>query len=304
MFTLKDLMPFNAYLMKQLPIFVGLLLLFSCGTETQETAPPKETTISSPTLQEAWATDTVLRTPESVLYDRVRDVIYVANVNMNPWEKDGNGFISRLDAEGNVLDLEWITGLNGPKGMGVRDNSLFVADIDEVVEIDIAASTILNRYPVAGTPTLNDITVYEGTVYVSGSDSNKIFELTDDGLTVILEGELGRPNGLFAEADRLLMITSSSSQLLSIDKDTKTQTPLVDSLGHGDGIVPVGNGDYLASSWRGEVFYISSDWQRTQLLDTRDAKINAADIDYVIEKNWVLVPTFFDNRVVAYQLVK
>jgi hypothetical protein len=100
------------------------------------------------------------------------------------------------------------------------------------------------------------------------------------------------------------MLTSNSSTLKSIDLETKEITDLVDGLGHGDGIVPAGNGDYLASSWRGELFYISSDWQSVQLLDTREIEINAADIDYIIEKNLLLVPTFFDNRVVAYQVAK
>ncbi|MEM6632027.1 MAG: gluconolaconase, partial [Bacteroidota bacterium] len=259
---------------------------------------------STPTLKQVWETDTLLRTPESVLFDPEREVIYVANVNMNPWEKDGNGFLSKLDLAGNILELEWITGLSGPKGMGIRGNSLFVADIDEVVEVDLETATIVNHYVVADTPTLNDISVYQNEVYVTGSNSNKLFELKDGALSIVLEGDLGRPNGVFAEGDRILMITSNSSELKSIDKASKEQTFLVDSLGHGDGIVPVGNGDYLASSWRGEVFHISSDWKRTQLLDTQEANINAADIEYIQEQNLLLVPTFFDNRVVAYRVEK
>ena len=78
----------------------------------------------------------------------------------------------------------------------------------------------------------------------------------------------------------------------------------MDSLGHGDGIVPVGSGDYLASSWRGEIFYISADYQKTPLLDTRNEEINAADIDYVQDMQMLLVPTFFKNYVVAYRLEK
>ncbi len=289
--------------MKHIIFTITCFALICCTTEpeTQQTDTPEE---STPSLQEVWQTDTLLRTPESVLYDPEREVIYVSNVNMNPWDKDGNGFISQLDLEGNIIELDWITGLNGPKGIGIIDNSLYVADIDEVVEIDIASGTISNRYVVEGTPTLNDITVHNKHVFATGSDSNKLFELKDGTLEVILEGDLGRPNGLFAEENRLLMITSTSSLLVSIDRETMDQQILVDSLGHGDGIVPVGNGDYLASSWRGEVFYITADWQRIQLLDTRATEINAADIDYIIDKNLLLVPTFFHNQVVAYELVR
>ena len=284
---------------------ISMLILWSCSPEKEHQVKDKIEQIApestAPGLTQVWASDTLLRTPESVLYDGERDIIYVANVNMNPWEKDGNGFISRLDPDGNIIDLHWIDGLNGPKGMGILDGSLFVADIDEVVEIDIASAEIKNRYPVAGTPTLNDITIGNGSVFISGSDSNKVFELKNGTVSEILQGDFGRPNGLYWEPERLFMLTSGSSMLKSIDLKTGEITDLVGELGHGDGIVPVGNGDYLASSWRGEIFYISSDWTSRQLLDTRDAEINAADIDYIAKKHLLLVPTFFDNRVVAYR---
>ena len=83
----------------------------------------------------------------------------MANINMNPWEKDGNGFISKMDLEGNISELEWIKGLYGPKGMGVLGGLLYVADIDEVVKIDIESSQILNRFKVEGIPTLNLISM-------------------------------------------------------------------------------------------------------------------------------------------------
>jgi hypothetical protein len=207
-----------------------------------------------------------------------------------------------MDLEGNIIELHWVQELHGPKGMGILDGSLYVADIDEVVEIDIESGEIKARYPVAGTPTLNDITIGDGSVYISGSDSNKVFELRDGTVTEIMSEDFGRPNGLFWEPERLLMLTSNSSMLKSIDLESGEITDLVGELGHGDGIVPVGNGDYLGSSWRGEIFYITADWTSTQLLDTRDQEINAADIDFIIDQNLLLVPTFFDNRVVAYKL--
>ena len=293
--------------MKPYIVFFILVLSLSCSkNQEQSTSETPSTEVAIPTtpsLEQVWASDTLLRTPESVLYDRERKVIYVANVNMDPWGKDGNGFISKMDLQGNIIDLEWITGLNGPKGMGIHETSLFVADIDEVVEISIESGQIVNRFKVDGEPTLNDITVGEGVIYISGSDSNKVFEIRNGTITEIMSDDFGRPNGLYWEPERLLMLTSNSSTLKSIDLESGEITDLVGGLGHGDGIVPVGNGDYLASSWRGEIFYIENDWSSTQLLDTRDVEINAADIDYIPENNLLLVPTFFNNRVVAYKLI-
>lgn len=291
--------------MKIFQLLLITALAISCGTGNQQNnaeTSSEEEKVTSPTLTQLWSTDTTLRTPESVLYDTERNLIYVANVNMNPWEKDGNGFISRLDLQGNVIDLKWVENLNGPKGMGLMDDKLYIADIDRIVEVDAIQGTTLQDWTIEGTPTLNDISIRGNTIYISGSDSQKIFKLENGEVTTILEGDLGRPNGLFAEADRILMLTSSSSQLESIDYTTMSRTTLTTDLGHGDGIVPAGDGSYLASSWRGQLFFIDADMKRHVLLDTEAEKINAADIDYSIEKNLLLVPTFFDNRVVAYSL--
>jgi hypothetical protein len=40
----------------------------------------------------------------------------------------------------------------------------------------------------------------------------------------------------------------------------------------------------------------------TVLIDTTNQKINSADIEYIEGKQILLIPTFFDNRVVAYQV--
>jgi len=57
--------------------------------------------------------------PELVLYDDMRDVIYVANINGNPSEKDGNGFISIL----NTMEVLKIRN-------GYSDGKLYVSNID------------------------------------------------------------------------------------------------------------------------------------------------------------------------------
>ncbi|MEM6632711.1 MAG: ATP-binding protein, partial [Bacteroidota bacterium] len=75
--------------MKYLVFLLAIIFVVSCGTETED-QPPSSEGSSTPTLKQVWETDTLLRTPESVLFDPEREVIYVANVNMNPWEKDGN----------------------------------------------------------------------------------------------------------------------------------------------------------------------------------------------------------------------
>ena len=91
-------------------LFFNAILFQECNSKktTSETQSVPEVTaqISSYRLEQVWATDTLLLTPESVIYDKAREVIYVSNVNQNPWEKDDNGFISKV-SKTNVSKSLW-----------------------------------------------------------------------------------------------------------------------------------------------------------------------------------------------------
>ena len=87
--------------------------------------------------------------PESVDLDIPHQVLYVSNIGGAPLDKDGNGFISKLSRDGKLLQLKWIEGLNAPKGMVMKDFTLWVTDIDRLVEIDTRTAKITNTYPAA-----------------------------------------------------------------------------------------------------------------------------------------------------------
>ena len=74
--------------------------------------------------------------PESVDLDIPHQVFYVSNLGGAPLDKDGNGFISKVSRDGKLLQLKWIEGLNAPKGMVMNGFTLYVSDIDKLVEID------------------------------------------------------------------------------------------------------------------------------------------------------------------------
>jgi hypothetical protein len=166
--------------MKNLVLFLALIALISCNSIKKKETKQVENQVAQADykIEIIWESDTLLRTPESVLIDRERNILYVSNVNLNPWEKDGNGFISKLDMDGNITELKWIEGLHGPKGMGISGNSLFIADIDALVEASIETGEIVGKIQLDGKPDLNDITVSDdGTVFVSGSASNIIYRV-------------------------------------------------------------------------------------------------------------------------------
>jgi DNA-binding beta-propeller fold protein YncE len=100
--------------------------------------PPVPTALALAPPPPLLVRDVGLRQPSCVLYDAALDAYLVSNVNGAPSERDGNGFISRLSPDGDVLELSWIQGgangvtLDAPRGLAVAGDKLYVADIDVV----------------------------------------------------------------------------------------------------------------------------------------------------------------------------
>ncbi|MFW5944337.1 MAG: gluconolaconase [Bacteroidota bacterium] len=286
-------------------LLIVILLTGFMGCKQQKTGESEEdksTDGLKPELISKWSTDSVMRTPESVKYDSDQDVLYVSNIQGESNQKDGEGFISRVSPDGEVLDLKWVTGLDAPKGMGIYEGKLYVTNIDEIVEIDIAEGEIANRYPMEGAQFGNDIDVNEaGAVFASDMRGNKIYRLKNGSVEVWLESDkLESPNGLFAKQDHLLI--GINGAVLRADYETTELEEFISNTGGIDGLEEVGDGYYIKSDWAGHVHLLHPDQEKILILDTTDDNINAADIDFIPETNMLYVPTFNDNRVMAYEL--
>jgi hypothetical protein len=252
-------------------------------------------------LIKKWETAKTLKTPESVCYDPSSGDLYVSNINGKPADKDGNGFISLLTIDGKINELEWVTGLDAPKGMGIFNGILYVTDIDRVAAIDIKNKSIKKFYEFPEAIFLNDIAIdINGAVYISDMSGNKIYRIFEDNAGPWLEDPgIKGPNGLFVEND-MLMIGCNKIVLAGI-RDKKIY-PFLEKTGGIDGLEGTGNGQYLFSDWMGHVYLTDADKKIETILDTTPDGINAADIEFIPEKKLLLVPTFGDNRVMAYEL--
>jgi len=253
-----------------------------------------------------WQTEPLLEIPESVLYDAQRHIIYVSNISGSPTDKNGRGFISKLSPEGSVISLKWVTGLNAPKGSGVAGDTLYVADIDNVVKIDIETGRITARHHVEKAEFLNDIAVdSSGTVYISdmSAATSAIYRLKDGRLDVWLtDPEILRPNGLLVVGDRLVVGNSGDGTLKAVHIPSR-RIERIAVIGSGiDGIALDGQGNYIISDWKGKTSRVTPSGDITVLLDTTEEKIQAADITVISDRDILLIPTFFDNRVMAYSL--
>ena len=255
----------------------------------------------SQVLKEVWATERVLKTPESVFYNQQRNEIYVSNINGKPTEKDGNGFISLLDTTGAIMKLYWVTGLDAPKGIAVLNDTLLVTDIDRLHIISISGAKILKTILVEGASFLNDIIFLgNGTALISDMGTDKIMVLKDGKVDTWLEDPLlNRPNGLVLTKKYIALGVKNS--VLSVNADTKQVKVLIDETGPVDGLIHLGANKFVVSDWSGRIIQVNST-EKVVLSNTTENNIQAADLGFIPDKKWVLIPTFFDNRVVASQL--
>lgn len=285
-------------------ILAIVLFLAACSPTKSDRGTLNDANSRSVMIEKIWQTDTVFRVPESVVYDRRSKLLYVSNIDGKPWDNDSTGFISQIDLEGKVVDLQWITGLNGPKGMAVSGEYLYVADNDALKKFTLPSGELMSSFETTfDEPKLNDVTAgTDGSVYVSASELDKVFLLQDDELIVFAEENFGRINGLWVDETSLFVLGFNSNEMMKLDLRSKSLKRLVSDIGNADGIEQLSDGSFLTSHWGGAIYHVSSAFEATKVLDTEKVSVGAADIAYIASQEMLLVPTFFDNRVMAYRV--
>jgi sugar lactone lactonase YvrE len=253
-------------------------------------------------VEEVWSSSPDLDVPESVLYDQEREALYVSNINGKPTEKNGKGYIAKMTLEGSIGDIKWISGLNAPKGMALRNDTLYVADVDRVVLIDMKHGSIAAKYGTRKAEFLNDVTVApSGSIYISDMKDRRIYRLRDGQLKSWKHGKaLAQVNGLHWHKGTLY--AGTQGRILAIDPSDRSITTVVDGTPSVDGLIAGVKNGFLFTDWEGRLFYAQQGEEPVTLNDTRDQGQHAADIGFKADEERVYVPTFFDNRVFAYEL--
>ena len=202
--------------------------------------------------------------PESVVV--AGNDVFVSNVGakLEPMEKDGDGFISRLDREGRVKAMRWAENLNAPKGMIAVGGVLYVADVDRVVGLRINDGKRLFELDMASTGArfLNALTRYQGhTLLVSATDLNKVFAIdlrTRKFTELVFDTPPKGPNGLKYEGNRLMVMEWGTDGQANggvksyrleglnarLDRQFSPEPP-----GYFDGVVNLGGNRWLVSNW-------------------------------------------------------
>lgn len=269
---------------------------------------------ATPTLEPLWRLDGVgLDRTESVVYDDNRDRFYISNIVGESRAKDRNGFIAAVSREGELIELRWVVGLNGPKGMAIFEKHLFVSDIDELIEIDIEKRKIIKRHSVLGAINLNDVSAdKKGQIYVSDSRTHIIHRFAFGEIKPwFLHESLVRPNGIRFIANHLIVAAGQPGiddpgreRFLHKISMTRKRTTIASErfpLGNLDGVEPDNRGGYFVTSGRdGEIMHVGVDGRVVVLLKINT---NASDLAYVPNHDIIILPLSRASGVMAFRVV-
>ncbi len=214
-----------------------------------------------------------LEHPESVALDSRRQVLYLScfGPKLKPLLRDGQGYISKLSLEGQVLQERFLPGpgqrLHKPKGLWVKDDRLWVTDIDAVWVFDLN-SRRGRRLALPGARFANDLIVEDGKLYASDTGSGTIYLVTPADFldtrarvsTMLVQPGLG-PNGLALNQRGGLLVATfadgGAGRIYRLTPRTRTRapsatarlTPLTKALGRLDGLALLPDGTILYTDW-------------------------------------------------------
>jgi hypothetical protein len=254
-------------------------------------------------------------TPESVLHDSIADVYLVSNINGGPVDEDDNGFISRVTPDGEVENLKWIDGasndvvLNAPKGMAIRGDTLYVADIKCIRRYNRTTGESITSTCYDTMSFLNDIAVgganqslfvtdtgVDGNFQPTGTEA--VYRMEDregqQGVTLASGPNLGGPNGVAVGSRGIFVVTYASGEVLRF---TPTgEKTVVATIGQPlDGVVMTNDGGFAFSSWGdSSVTHVNSMGQINKVAVGVEAP---ADIGYDKKRNRILIPLFNANEI-------
>ena len=293
------------------------LLLSACGRSETPAEPPAaeahDPAAHAAPVTAGWTATDGIETPESVYVDPSSGFIFVSQIAGAPDGRDGNGRIVKLGGDGTVVSSTFTTGLNAPKGLRSHGGTLWTADLDEVVAIDVETGTVRSRLKIAGALFLNDVTVgQDGTVYVSDMMANRIYAVRDGMASVFAEGEqLEWPNGLLVDGTRLIVggwgkpeadfSTKVPGRLFALDLQTKQKTLITPKpFANIDGVELDGRGGYIVTDYvAGKVLQVTASGEAREL---RQFMPGTADFAFVPAGNVLIVPHMNENKVAAYDL--
>jgi hypothetical protein len=265
-----------------------------------------------------------LRGPASVIHDEESDFYLVSNVDGLPLASDGKGFISKVAPDGKKILTRWIEGgrnnvvLNAPKGMAIRDDELWVADIDTVRIFHRTTGLPMGEVKVPGSKFLDGVALaFDGRILVTDvgvratgtnggfeeTGTDAVFAIYSDQhstrINLVAKESLAGPTAVLPTPDKLWVVSSRTGELLSFD--TRAKLDYIQKLPGGEleGLVALGDDLLVASRAASAILRgrPNGSWR----IAIGDVK-SPGNIAYDEKRGRVLVPLFTEDEVRIYNL--
>lgn len=183
-------------------ILLALFIAVSCTTQKKQ-----RITADFETVQDSTSilfSVEGLSQPEAVRYDESQNVYFISNFNGGGNDLDSNGFITKVDAEGNVIEMQFMTGtdeypFHAPRGMYIEKGSLWVADVTGIHVFETKTGTHQKFIDFTSFQPgfLNDVSGDgSGSIYVTDTGKPIVYKIENDSPSVFLDSLPVYPNGI------------------------------------------------------------------------------------------------------------
>ncbi len=249
--------------------------------------------------------------PEAVRYDAEQDVYFVSNFNGEGGERDANGFISKVSADGNIDSLRFMTGteeypLHAARGMYITGDTLWAADVDGIHGFNRATGEQLAFIDFSDLEPgfLNDIVSGpDGHLYVTDSGKASVYKIENGTPSIHTDSLPSPPNGITLNPDDSTLVLApwgGGTTFLNISESASDPEEFAraQSGGNFDGIEFV-NGKLIAASQNDSSLHVLSDGNDRLFIKLPG---RPADIGIDTQRMHIAVPYVALNRVDIWQL--
>ena len=193
---------------------------------------------------------------------------------------DDVGWVSKLAADGSMINSRWATDLRHPMGMRVSGKRLWINNTTEIVGLNLDNPNDRIVHPIDGAISLNDLaTDSSGHAYLSDSMNSRVVrvDLATGENSTYISTLPSSPNGVLVQGDRLYIaswgvmsdrpeeraewITKTAGDLywVSLKDSKKSRHIIVPELGNLDGVEIDQKGNIYVSDWEsGKLYKISN----------------------------------------------
>lgn len=249
--------------------------------------------------------------PEAVHWDAEQQLWFISNFNGDA-AGDANGFVSKVASDGEIVDLEFMTGtdqhpLHGPRGMRIDGKRLWVADADGLHAFDRRSGDQLEFVDFSDHAPgfLNDVEIGpDGAIYLTDTGNARLFRVADGEISVVAGEDLpSPPNGVaWDPAHEALMLAPWGGGRTFIGYRPAAgdliEGPTLPDGGNMDGLEPW-RGGLLIASQHDQAIWFARDGEAQVLIRTPG---RPADIGLDAATNRLAVPYIALDRVDIWAL--